>query len=156
MLRHRKDLESSLKTTASFAVAHAAEVLASRWWLVEVLWVCIQRYARHTVTEAIRVERKDNAIYFSLYSSSFRFLSLPLQASCVPVDAYIAEHFFLHFLSFFLLSLPLHLFFLFLPINPHLDCPLLASSAIKGPLLVIIIVVDLNAPTLHRPAASLR
>ena len=111
MLCHRKDLKSSLKTTASFAVAHAARVLASRWWLVKVLWlyiyicVCVyMRYARYTVMEAIGVERKDNAIYFSLYSSFFHFLSHPCASSCVPVDSYIARTFFSPF-SFFCLSL---------------------------------------------------
>lgn len=97
--------------------------------------------------EAIRVERKDNAIYFNLYSSSFRF---PLLCWLVCTSQlYVAKDF--SPFSFFLsppLSFPPSSFIIF-SLNPHLMRPLLASSTIKGPLFAIIIVVNLNASTLH-------
>ena len=64
--------------------------------------------------EAIRVERKDNAIYFTLYSSSFRF---PLfRLVCMNRLMYKRSR-TLFASTFFSLFLPLHSF---PSLNPHL------------------------------------
>lgn len=62
--RHRKALKSPLKMTAS-RPARAGKVLGCRRW-----WWLQQHAAPDTAMVAVRVERKDNAIYFRLYSSS--------------------------------------------------------------------------------------